>query len=163
MRYLLLLLVTFVSVEAFAQNNQSFAFTVHPKGNPVKCYYNMNLKEMRYAIYPLKEEGDVGTIVQLLYANENYIAIVVNDEITYVEKGSVAVNTRNYDGRTLHLYSKADYNSEVVYKTTLEHTVTIYDICNGWLYVCLDNKHREKVYGWIAPDMQCPNPFTPCP
>ena len=63
MRYLLLL-ITFVFVEASAQNNQSFAFTVHPKGNPVKCYDNMNLKEVRYAIYPLKEEGDVGAIVQ---------------------------------------------------------------------------------------------------
>ena len=55
MRYLLLL-ITFVFVEASAQNNQSFAFTVHPKGNPVKCYDNMNLKEVRYAIYPLKKK-----------------------------------------------------------------------------------------------------------
>lgn len=163
MRYLLLLLITFVSVEASAQNNQNFAFTVHPKGKPVKCYDNMNMKEVRYVIYPLEEEGNAGAIVQLRYAKENYIAIVVNDEITYVEKGCVAVNTRNYDGKNLYLYSKADYNSKVVYKTAQEHTVTIYDIYNGWLYVCLDNKRREKVYGWIAPDMQCPNPFTPCP
>ena len=162
MRYFLLLL-TLVCVKTTAQNNQHFAFTLHANGNPVKCYDNVHMKEVRYAIYPLKKENNVGAIVQLRHTTENHIAIVVNGETTYVKKGCLAVNTRNYDGETLYMYSKPDYNSKVVHKTTQEHTVTIYDICNGWLYVCLNNNHREKVYGWIAPDMQCPNPVTTCP
>lgn len=160
MKQFLFLLLTFVCIEAYAQH---YAFTRHPMGNPVKCYDNMNMKEVRYKIYPLKEESNAGAIVQLLHSKDNYIAINVNGEITYVKQGYLAVNTRNYNGKTLCLYDQPNYDSEVVYKTTQEHTVTIYNIWNGWLYVCINEKNRDKVYGWIEPDMQCPNPFTSCP
>ena len=161
-RFILVQLLFISSLCGYAQNSIQEAFTVHPKGKSVKCYEDQKMKSLRYVIYPLKEEGNAGTIVQLRYSDKNFLTILFNGDICYVKKGCLAVNTRNYSGQTLYLYEKPSDKAKIVYQTTQEHTVTIYNLDNGWFYVRLRLPNGKDVYGWLEPAMQCPNPFTTC-
>lgn len=94
---------------------------------------------------------------------DKFIGIIVNDDIVYVKKGSIAVNTRNYSGEILNLYSGPDTTSEIVFQTDKVQTLPIYDINGHWLYVKLKDMNGRVVFGWLEPDMQCGSPFTSCP
>ena len=93
----------------------------------------------------------------------DYLGIIVNNDIVYVRKGCIAVNTRNYNGVSLSLYSAPNENSPVICKVGTEQTVPIFDICGSWVYVRMKGDDGKDVYGWLEPLMQCGNPFTTCP
>lgn len=154
-----------IALPIFSQERQ--AFTVHPQGKTVKCYEfskNGKCKKIRYKIYPMKEECNAGAIVQCVSSrNDKYLGIVINGEHLYVKKGYIAVNTRNYGGKTLYLYKEPNKASAIIFRTDNEHTAPIFNINGDWLYICLENDNGKKVYGWIEPEMQCGNPFTTCP
>lgn len=161
-RLLTFLFLSLIYAETSAQGQPCFAFTIHPNGEPVECYNDEDMRDLRYLIYPLKEENNAGTIVQLCSSDTNHMTILVNNDIVHIHKGRLAVNTRNYNGKVLCLHAQPNYDSQTVYQTTQEHTVTIYAVHEDWLYVCLNDDGKEA-YGWLEPDMQCPNPFTTCP
>ena len=162
---LFVILCFMIALPVFSQERQ--AFTVHPKGEAVRCYEfveNSRSKKIRYKIYPLKEECNAGAIVQCVSShNDKYLVVVINNEHLYVEKGCIAVNTRNYGGKTLNLYKEPDKASVIIYSTDKEHTAPIFNINGDWLYICLEDDNGKTVYGWIEPEMQCGNPFTTCP
>ena len=142
------------------------AFTVHPKGKPVKCYSmdaDNGYKELRFELYPLKEEHNAGNIIEYVHSVGDYLGIIVNNDIVYVRKGCIAVNTRNYNGASLSLYSAPNENSPVICKVGTEQTTPIFDICGSWVYVRMKGDDGKDVYGWLEPLMQCGNPFTTCP
>ena len=154
-----------IALPVFSQERQ--AFTIHPQGKIVRCYEigkNGRCKKIRYKIYPLKEEYNTGTIVQYVSCyNNKYLGIVVNNEHLYVDKGCIAVNTRNYGGKILNLYKEPNKAAAIIYSTDKEYTTPIFNISGDWLYICLEDENEKKVYGWIEPEMQCGNPFTTCP
>ena len=147
-------------------NWENFAFTFHPKGKPVKCYTigsDGKYKDVQYKIYPLKEEHNAGSIVKFVFRRSNYLGIKVNNDLVFVKKGDIAVNTRNYGGKTLYLYSRPDKKSPITFSTEKEHTAPIYDIDGDWVYVKLKDNNGKEVFGWLPPEMQCGSPFTTCP
>ena len=111
----------------------------------------------------MKEEHNAGHIVEYSHSTDGYLSIIVNNDIVYVKKGSIAVNTRNYQGSTLNLYSAPNENSPILYRIDQEQTAPIFDICGSWVYVKMKDSNGKDVYGWLEPYMQCGNPFTTCP
>ena len=67
------------------------AFTIHPKGKAVRCYergVKGKYKDVRYKIYPLKEESNAGAIIQYVSChNSKYLGVIVNNDLVYVKKG----------------------------------------------------------------------------
>ena len=142
------------------------AFTIHPKGKAINCYTkgsDNSYKDVIFKLYPLKEEHNAGHIVEYSHSTDGYLSIIVNNDIVYVKKGSIAVNTRNYQGSTLNLYSAPNENSPILYRIDQEQTAPIFDICGSWVYVKMKDSNGKDVYGWLEPEMQCGNPFTNCP
>lgn len=167
-RLLIFLLLSVAGLQtAWSYYQYKEAFTIHPNGRAVKCYMrgaDGECKDVLYKIYPNMEESNVGRVVHYVSCNQDkFIGIIVNDDIVYVKKGSVAVNTRNYSGEILNLYSEPDTTSEIVFQTDKVQTLPIYDINGHWLYVKLKDMNGRVVFGWLEPDMQCGSPFTSCP
>ena len=142
------------------------AFTIHPKGKSINCYTkgtDNSYRNVQFRLYPLKEEHNAGHIVEYVHSTDCHLGIIVNNDIVYVEKGCIAVNTRNYRGSTLNLYSAPNENSPILYRIDQEQTAPIFDICGSWVYVKMKDSNGKDVYGWLEPLMQCGNPFTTCP
>ena len=154
-----------MTLPVYTQNRH--AFTIHPKGKPVKCYTigsNGKYKDVQYQIYPLKEEHNAGCIVEFVFCrHDKYLGIKVNNDLVYVKKGDIAVNTRNYGGKTLNLYKEPNKTSAIIYKTNKEFTAPIFNINDNWVYIGFKDENGKKIFGWLEPDMQCGNPFTTCP
>lgn len=162
---LLIVLYVMLPLQLYPQHRE--AFTIHPKGKAVRCYerdVKGKYKYVRYKIYPLKEESNAGAIIQYVSCHDSkYLGVIVNNDLVYVKKGDIAVNTRNYNGKTLNLYKEPNKESAIIYKTNKEHTAPIFNINGDWLYVSLKEENGKKVFGWLEPEMQCGSPFTTCP
>lgn len=117
----------------------------------------------------LKEVGpdeEAGWIVEIKGLKGDYFKVDIPDlEIkdAWVSKGSISVNTRNYDGQKITLYeSPAKSSSETGYLTK-EQTVRVWDACNNWVYIEGKDEIGNLIKGWLEPEMQCGNPYTTCP
>lgn len=89
---------------------------------------------------------------------------VIIDPLDYlfVRKGTLAVNTRNYNNKCFPLYEAPDAMSRLVFQSHVQQTVIVYGICDGWLFVEAQDEYQQLVRGWLPPNMQCGNPYTTC-
>ena len=138
-------------------------FTLHHCGEDVILYVDSNMQEPSVTIHPYKSECNAGIIVDLIQTLPGCLLVKIGDNFAYCRKGTVAVNTRNYNGEELLLYESPDNNSAIVGKTFVQQTVQVFGIESRWLYVEALNDKGEKMCGWLPPCMQCPSPWTTCP
>ncbi len=111
-------------------------------------------------------DEEAGYIVQIVGVRKDHFKIHIVDlemENLWVEKGTISLNTRNYDIEKIPLYREADKSSDTVGHIVIEQTVKILDVCEEWAYIEGKGKNGEIIKGWLEPDMQCGNPYTTCP
>lgn len=111
-------------------------------------------------------DEEAGWIVNIIGKQDNYFLINIKDlslDSIFVLKGTISLNTRNYDGQQIELYKLSDKHSEIVAYLNGEQTVKILDVCKEWAYVEGKRANGKNVKGWLEPDMQCGNPYTTCP
>lgn len=138
-------------------------FTWHPDDNSVILYDDVALTNMRIKIYPNYNENMAGCIVYIDGEVDQSLRILINPLGYYfVQKGTLAVNTRNYNNDFFFLYENPDIKSQPIFQSTKQQTMIIYGVQNGWLLVKAENDANQTVIGWLPPDMQCGNPYTTC-
>lgn len=139
-------------------------FTLHESGEEVIFYTDCNMTEARFTIHPYKSENNAGVMLELIYSLDDCLCVKIGDETPlYCPKGSLAINTRNYNDTLLVLYQYPDSDSEISGFSSLQQTVRIYGIEGDWLYVKAIDDQNIECYGWIPPEMQCFTPWTSCP
>lgn len=138
-------------------------FTIHNNGEPAICYYSIDNSEIAVKIYPNKHENNAGIMLHILNSCGDKLVVDSFCPALFIDKGKVAVNTRNYGGTSFNLYDAPLKNSQIVSTINSEQTVYIYDIDSLWLYVKAIDNNKKEVFGWLEPSMQCANPFTTCP
>jgi hypothetical protein len=75
----------------------------------------------------------------------------------------IGTYVRNYDNSPLLFFSETGTHSKVRSKLS-EHTSQLLTVqkCHAkWVYAKL-LLNKKEFEGWVAPEMQCPNPFTIC-
>ncbi len=159
MRFVMALLCFCICIGCWATTR---AFTIHTKGKVVKLYLTSDLRKVRIAVYPYKEEADAGIEVEIIGSVDNALQVKFADELLYCHKGDLAINTRNYDGSEFLLYKFPNRDSEVSGSSFQEQTVIIYNIYNGWLFVKGEDDTGCHIEGWLPPEMQCPSVWTTC-
>ncbi len=159
MRYVMIILCFCIYHSSLATTR---AFTMHTKGKVVKLYLTSDLRKVRIAVYPYKEEANAGIEVEISGSVDNSLQVRVADELLYCHKGDLAINTRNYDGLEFLLYKFPNRDSEVSGSSSREQTVSVYDISHGWLFVKGEDDNGCHIEGWLPPEMQCPSVWTTC-
>jgi hypothetical protein len=132
-------------------------------------------------IFNLPPDQESGWGINIVDENENYFKIYniwrresksmyywENDwmpkfEYVWIEKGSVGINTSNYDGEIIEIHKKPNNKSKIVGYINAVQTVRVFDICGDWAFIEVVNKEGEKVTGWMSPKFQCANPLSTCP
>ena len=155
-------LCLFLFSYGICQDRLTEVFSVHPDGRTVIIYNDANLSSKRMEVYPYAEESMAGVMLYVKGETGNALAVIIGPEILYIRKGTVAVNTRNYDGSELLLYEEPHEDAAVVFHDTREQTVLVYGIHDKWLYVEAINAAGQRFRGWLPPDMQCGSPWTSC-
>ena len=138
-------------------------FTWHPDGKPVALYDDASLTKKRIDVYPDVEEGMAGMIFYIDVESDSCLRVITDPlDYLYVRKGTLAVNTRNYNNECFPLYEAPDVMSRPVFQSHVQQTVIVYGICDGWLFVEAQDEYQQPVRGWLPPNMQCGNPYTTC-
>jgi len=83
-------------------------------------------------------------------------------QYVWIEKGTVGLNTTNYQGELINLYKNPDETSQVVGQLDKEQTVKVLDACGQWAYIEGTTKNNKKVRGWLSKKWQCGDPYSPC-
>lgn len=109
-------------------------------------------------------DEETGWMSQIIKSDGDYLQIKIQDLNLkgWVKKGSLYLNTRNYDGQDIVLYKRANKSSEINGLLKGEQMVKVIDGCGKWALVEGAGKNG-KIKGWIEPNMQCGNPYTTCP
>ncbi len=141
------------------EDTSVLAFT-HIKSNQLILYKSIDGNELE----KIKPDEEAGWVVQIKESQDDYYLIYIRDLKLegWVKKGSLGLNTRNYDGQEIILYEFADKSSKSVGYLAYEQTVIVLDVCGEWAYVEGGGK-AGIIRGWIEPGMQCGNPYTTCP
>lgn len=138
-------------------------FTWHPDGKPVALYDDASLTKKRIDVYPDVEEGMAGMIFYIDAESDSCLRVITDPfDYLFVRKGTLAVNTRNYNNECFPLYEAPDVMSRLVFQSHVQQAVIVYGICDGWLFVEAKDEFLRPVRGWLPPDMQCGNPYTTC-
>ena len=125
------------------------------KGNSVDNYIINDTIQEDFPILSIKSFCDGRVRIQAHYPMESHPDVEGWMEIEYM---GIFLNT--YSGET-HIL-KHPYQ-----KSTCIHTINdaywgyfypVIDARNNWLKILFD----ENSSGWVSPDHQCANPFTPC-
>lgn len=153
------LLLNFVIKFCFGEVS---AFTIHPTGQPIACYYDETKIDTALLLYPNQHEFNVGFEIELISSTNNSLLINFNGSTFWMNIGYLAVNTRNYDNQTALLYQEPTFNSKIVYEFIKPQTLLIFGICDDWLFVKI-NTDNKCIFGWLPPNMQCGSPLTTCP
>lgn len=133
----------------------------HSDSNTLFVYENPNLVSNFNKINPDEEGGWISKIIDV--QGEFFKIEIVDLKLNgWIKKGSLSLNTRNYDGQKVFLYEKPYLSSKKVNFLENEQTVKILDVCSGWAYIETYEKGVKKT-GWLEPNMQCGNPYTTCP
>uniref|UniRef100_UPI00259A829A SH3 domain-containing protein n=1 Tax=Carboxylicivirga marina TaxID=2800988 RepID=UPI00259A829A len=121
-------------------------------------------------IYVIKNNMEMELIVtfEIIDSQDNWLFIKTTYNGNQPEKrgwiygGLVSVNTRNYEGQNINLYSKPNKISSVKNILKGERTVSIIDVCGQWAYVRFRDESGNSIEGWLEPEMQCGSPYTTC-
>ena len=173
---LIVIALVFPVVSLCAQGNiyepeRGEVFTYHKDGRPIILYRDTLLSNPGAVLFPLYEEyrgwdSDVdwmtGFIVHIAYEYESCFSLKDEGWISlYVNKGDVAINTRNYDGADLVLYEQPFKEAPYIIISKQELTLPVFGIKDGWVKVRY-KQYDSIIEGWLPPEMICGNPFTPC-
>lgn len=105
-------------------------------------------------------EGElIGSVIHPLY--EKYKSQLKTTK-GWVKKESIVLYFSCYD--TLILYKQPKYDSEKIkIPQPILSPVKVINCQNNWAFIKYENKKLSQiVYGWLAPENQCTNPFTTC-
>ena len=104
-----------------------------------------------------------GMIFYIDVESDSCLRVIIDPlDYLFVRKGTLAVNTRNYNNECFPLYEAPDAMSRLVFQSHVQQTVIVYGICDGWLFVEAQDEYQQLVRGWLPPNMQCGNPYTTC-
>ena len=161
--YLLVITLSLNAFDVFSQNVKVEAFTLHSSKEPVTLYGDASLTEKSIDIYPNVHEGMAGGIVYIDAELDSCLRVVLEPAgWFFVEKGVLAVNTRNYDNTPFFLYEYPAGTAPVVARIQDQQTVRIFGIKNGWLFVEAQADCGSYIQGWLPPELQCGSPYTTC-
>lgn len=111
-------------------------------------------------------DEEAGWITLIKGTSEKYFKVdLVDLNITnvWIDKGSVSLNTRNYNNEDITLYKEPITSSKKSGVLVVEQTVKILNVCNQWALVLGIDKDNKLVEGWLKPEMQCGSPYTTFP
>jgi hypothetical protein len=137
------------------------AFT-HNSDSTIEIYNYSNKQK----IGNLKLKDESGWIVDVSEMNVDFLKVSFYDTNLVnigIKKGDLWLNTQNYDGELIPLYSNPDTTSNVMNKLSGAQTVQVINVCKNWAYIKGKDSSKKTVEGWLAPNDQCSNPLTTCP
>lgn len=138
-------------------------FSWHPDGCVVTLYDDSALTNKRIDLYPDINENMAGcTLLVDQQVNGSLRVYIEPLGYFYAAKGTLAVNTRNYDNNVFYLYASPSTNSKIIMESCKQQTVSVFGVYKGWLYVNAVTEDGQNIKGWLPPDMQCGNPYTTC-
>ena len=77
-------------------------FTWHPDGKSVALYDDASLTKKRIDVYPDVEEGMAGMIFYIDVESDSCLRVIIDPlDYLFIRKGTLAVNTRNYNNECL--------------------------------------------------------------
>jgi hypothetical protein len=127
-----------------------------PDGKVIKAIQH-NFKDEDYIILDVKEWAGAFLYVEASYSIGGLIAK------GWIKKSKeLSIYARAYTGSLVLYNSPGNINNKsFVLKGYIPDRLQVSG-CNGeWLKVHIEN--NKKMYqGWLAPDMQCANPYTTC-
>ena len=163
MRRVIVIMICINICFSILANNPVRVFTVHPDGDPVNLYLNSDLKDIRIAIYPYREENNAGIEIEILSFVNNSLAVKLGEEYLFCRPGDLAINTRNYDGTPFILYSNPSKDESISGSSTTEQTLKVFGVSKGWLFVKGVDDNGKSIQGWLPSEMQCPSQWTTYP
>ena len=159
----LLAILSLNTLKVFSQDVRVEAFTWHSDKDPIALYGDASRTEKRIDIYPNIHEGMAGCIVYIDGELDSCLRVSIEPAgYFFVEKGALAVNTRNYDNDPFVLYEYPDRKASVIVQIRAQQTVRIFGMKNGWLFVEARTDCGSCIRGWLPPELQCGNPYTTC-
>lgn len=159
---ILLQLLPYPYLPGGVQDGMENCFTIHRnRFDVVKLYGDHECRHVRMVIKPDVEESCVGVMLKIKGMDGKVLMVDVNGDTFYVKPGKLAVNTSNYDKAKCFLQFAPDEESELVGSFNDSRTLKIYGWDKGWIFT-RTRIGRKKVEGWVAPDLQCANPYTMC-
>lgn len=148
-------------------NDKKIEFQVFDAPNGNSIFDLPSDEESGWGIDIIEKKGDYFKIRNIWRQEAKALNYWDNDwmkeyEFVWILKGSIALNTRNYDSQVIALFTNATESSEEIAMFDNVQTVIVYDICGDWAFVeAIDNK-GNLVRGWLAPKWQCSNPLSTC-
>lgn len=139
-------------VKAFTHVNETIVYLyAKPKGKIIK---------------KLIKDEEAGWIAEVIRVEKNYCEVNFSDlgiRKVWILKNNLYINTRNYNGEKITLYSTPNKKSKIKSILVGEQTVRIIDIKFNWVFIEGKGISNKTVRGWLEPEMQCGNPYTTCP
>ena len=117
-------------------------FTWHPDGKPVALYDDASLTKKRIDVYPDVEEGMAGMIFYIDVESDSCLRVIIDPlDYLFVRKGTLAVNTRNYNNECFPLHEAPDAMSRLVFQSHVQQPVSyMASVMDGYLW-----KHRMSI------------------
>lgn len=131
---------------------------LYKNANSKKVVYNINNDSINESYYSLS----------IKESNKNFLKVIptsINDTVKksgWIKNDNVGIYSATYN-RVLHLYTKPDKQSHILFSIEKYFTqpLTIISCSGKWLNV--EVKLKNKVYkGWMAPEDQCANVYSTC-
>ena len=137
------------------------AFTLHENyTDTIKVYDSPTENDTNCIaiIYPYEMESNAGTEINIISSTEDFFQIQLFGNNFYIRKGNAAT----YSKRNAPIYTYPSRKAKIrqyIYEPTL---LKIVEYKNGWIKVRNIDIGKRKINGWIPPENQCPNQWTPC-
>lgn len=170
MRQTILLIISlFLSISVSSQNcNESRIESF--LNDPDTTGTNMRNSPNGEVIYVIKNDLKMEIIetFEILKSKNNWLYVITTDNGNQEERrgwiygGLISVNTRNYEGQDINLYTKPNFSSSVKNILKGERTVNIIEVCGQWAYIRYTDESGNVIEGWLEPGMQCGSPYTTC-
>ena len=171
MRHLIIIISLFLTLSLSSQtceksNVTSYLNDPDTSGTNLR---NCPNGEILYVIKNNNQEEDHVMTFEILNSKENWLYVKTLDNYNEPEKRGwiygelVSVDTRNYSGQKINLYTEPNESSSVKNNIIMaEQTVYILDVCGQWAYIRFTDESGHSKEGRLEPEMQCGNPYTTC-
>lgn len=147
--------------------DSTFLYNIYDEPNGEVIYYLQPAEEAGWGVTIVEESGNYFKILNIWRQSAEALDFWKNDwmneyKYVWIEKGSVGINTKNYDQQLIYLYSKPSTKSKSIGSLNNVQTVIVKDVCNDWANVIAQDHQGKDLEGWLSPKDQCSNPLSAC-
>lgn len=137
------------------------AFTLHENSaDTIKVYDSPtgNDRNCIAIIYPYTLESNAGTEINIIGSIEEYFQIQLFGNNLYIKKGCVAI----YSKKNTPIYTNPNREAKITQFIHNPILLKVVEYKNGWMKVKNVGNRECKISGWLPPENQCPDQWTPC-